>query len=88
MKLVPFLSLFVFSIFSVSAQDLKIDSTLQEVSLPTEITSVSLVNEIEIPVLFDENTIARKKSYKYIIENTLSGRKNLIFKTRKSNNIC
>ncbi|MFD2541409.1 hypothetical protein ACFSSB_03695 [Lacinutrix gracilariae] len=88
MKLVPFLSLFVFSIFSVSAQDLEIDTTLQAISTPTEITSIALENEIEIPVLFDENTIARKKSYKYIIENTLSGRKDLIFKTKKINTIC
>lgn len=88
MKLVPFLSLFVFSIFSVSAQDLEIDTALQAISTPTEITSIALENEIEIPVLFDENTIARKKSYKYIIENTLSGRKDLIFKTKKINTIC
>jgi len=88
MKLVPFLSLFVFSIFSVSAQDLEIDTALRAISTPTEITSIALENEIEIPVLFDENTIARKKSYKYIIENTLSGRKDLIFKTKKINTIC
>ena len=88
MKLVTSLFLFSLSIFAASAQELEIVNELHITPLTIESISVPSINETELFFTVDKNTITRKKSYKYIIENTLSGRKNLIFKTKRSIKIC
>lgn len=89
MKLVTALFLFSLSIFAASAQELEMVNELDITPITIENISVLSINEVHLlEFKSDKNTITRKKSYKYIIENTLSGRKNLIFKTKRGIKIC
>ena len=88
MKLVTTLFMVTLSTFCTSAQEMEIVNELKETPIVVENFSVQIVNELELLFTEDKNTIAKKKSYKYIIENTLSGRKNLIFKTKRSIKTC
>lgn len=88
MKLVTTLLLVTFSFFTASAQEIETVSELNETPIAIENYSVQTFNEVELLFTEDKNSIAKKKSYKYIIENTLSGRKNLIFKAKRSIKTC
>jgi len=88
MKLVTSLLFFTFSFFAASAQELQTVNELHITPLTIEHISVPAMNETELFFTVDKHSIARKKSYKYIIENTLSGRKHLIFKTKRGIKIC
>jgi len=89
MKLLTSLFLFSISIFAASAQELEIVNELDITPITIENISVLSINEVQLlEFKSDTNTIARKKSYKYIIENTLSGRKHLIFKTKRGIKTC
>ncbi|MBQ0787512.1 MAG: hypothetical protein KBT69_08435 [Oceanihabitans sp.] len=88
MKLVTTLLLVTFSFFAASAQDIELVNELHITPIRTENISVPALNEVQLEFKMDTNAIARKKSYKNIIENTLSGRKNLIFKRKRSLKIC
>lgn len=88
MKLVTSLFFFSLSFFAASAQELQTVNELQITPITIEHISVPTMNASELFFTVDKKTIVRKKSYKYIIENTLSGRKNLIFKTKRSIKIC
>lgn len=88
MKLVTTLFLVTFSFFTANAQELEIVNDLNKTPITIEVSSVQNLNEVQLSFEVDENTIAKKKSYKYIIENTLSGRKNLIFKRKRSIKTC
>ncbi|WP_055444946.1 hypothetical protein [Lacinutrix himadriensis] len=89
MKLVTTLLLVTFSFFAASAQDIELVNELHSTPITIENISVSSINEVQLlEFKVDTNTITRKKSYKYIIENTLSGRKNLIFKTKRGIKTC
>ena len=83
MKLITILFLFTLSFFSANAQELEIANNIN-----IEVSSVQNLNEVELSFTVDKNTIVKKKSYKYIIENTLSGRNNLIFKRKRSIKTC
>ena len=89
MKLVTTLLLVIFSFFAASAQDIELVNELNSTPITIENITVPSINEVQLLEFKAEtNTITRKKSYKYIIENTLSGRKNLIFKTKRGIKTC
>jgi hypothetical protein len=89
MKLVTTLLLVIFSFFAASAQDIELVNELNSTPITIENITVPSINEVQLlEFKADTNTITRKKSYKYIIENTLSGRKNLIFKTKRGIKTC
>ena len=88
MKLVTTLLLVFLSFFAAQAQEIEIVNELNITPITIENCSIHIVQEAELLFIDDKNSIAKKKSYKYIIENTLSGRKNLIFKTKRSVKNC
>jgi len=78
------------SITFVSAQDIQIENHVASVSTDIEnVTTNTISNDIVLPFLYDDKSfIAKKKSYKNIIENTLTGKKHLVFKMKRSTKIC
>ena len=75
--------------FSVTAQEIRLGDQIQAVPVVIDHSTID-VKTNAFPALIKANskTIVRKKSYKNIIENTLSGRKNLIFKVRHEIKLC
>ncbi|MDO6598037.1 hypothetical protein Q4512_14030 [Oceanihabitans sp. 2_MG-2023] len=88
MKLVSTLFLVTFSFFTTIAQESELVNELKVYTITTENISIKTIDTLELSFIVDQKSIARKKSYKYIIENTLSGRKHLIFKRKRSNKLC
>jgi hypothetical protein len=75
--------------FSVSAQEIKLENDLQIPSITIENNSIITLEDVNIAILMkDKSSIALKKSYKNIIEKTLSGEKFLIFKAKREVKIC
>jgi len=76
--------------FSVSAQEIKLENDLKVPSITFENNSNITLEDVNVTILMkeDKSIIARKKSYKNIIEKTLSGEKFLIFKAKRDVKIC
>lgn len=76
--------------FSVSAQEIKLENNIQVPSFTIENNSNIILEDAHDTLLVkeDKSLIARKKSYKNIIEKTLSGEKYLIFKAKRDVKIC
>jgi len=76
--------------FSVSAQEIKLENDLQIPSITIDNNSIITLEDVNIAILMkeDKSSIALKKSYKNIIEKTLSGEKFLIFKAKREVKIC
>ena len=88
MKLLTTLCLASFTF--VSAQELQINKYIEPVPVIIKhITSNAISNDVVLPFLYDDKSkFAKKKSYKNIIEKTLSGEKYLVFKIKRSIKIC
>ena len=76
--------------FSVSAQEIKLENDMLVPSNSIENNSNMTIEDVNVILLMkeDKSSIARKKSYKNIIEKTLSGEKFLIFKAKRDVKIC
>lgn len=76
--------------FSVSAQEIKLENDMLVPSNSIENNSNMTIEDVNVILLMkeDKSSIARKKSYKNIIEKTLSGEKFLIFKAKREVKIC
>jgi len=77
--------------FSVSAQEIKLENDFHvDPIISIEKNSNITLEDISGTIFIseDKSRIARKKSYKNIIEKTLSGEKFLIFKAKRDVKIC
>jgi len=77
--------------FSVSAQEIKLENDFHvDPIISIDKNSNITLEDISGTILIseDKSRIARKKSYKNIIEKTLSGEKFLIFKAKRDVKIC
>jgi hypothetical protein len=76
--------------FSVSAQEIKLENDMLVPSNSIENNSNMTIEDVNVILLMkeDKSSIARKKSYKNIIEKTLSGEKFLIFKAKREVKVC
>jgi len=75
--------------FTISAQDVELNHELQVTPIVIENTSIDALQDVNVILFIDDKTsIAKKKSYKNIIEKTLSGEKFLIFKAKREVKTC
>lgn len=82
------ITLFLVS-YSLSAQEVELNNELQITPIVIENASINVLDDVNVSLEFRNETIlAKKKSYKNIIENTLSGRKHLIFKRKRCIKTC
>lgn len=89
MKLLTTLCLASFSF--AFAQEAPIESYVKPVTIvQVSISTIEDTSNPESNFLFydDKSFLAKKKSYKNIIENTLSGNKHLVFKIKRSTKVC
>ncbi|MFD2823500.1 hypothetical protein ACFS5M_07460 [Lacinutrix iliipiscaria] len=76
--------------FSATAQDIELNNELQITPIVIENNTIELIEDANLN-LFNKDSkslLVRKKSYKNIIEKTLSGEKFLIFKAKRDIKIC
>ncbi len=74
--------------FSVSAQVDELENELQVAPIVIENNSINTLEDVILLIKDDKTSITKKKSYKNIIEKTLSGEKFLIFKAKRVVKTC
>jgi calcineurin-like phosphoesterase family protein len=76
--------------YSVSAQEIEFENESQVAPIVIENNLIKTLKDVDVNFLVkdDKTSIARKKSYKNIIEKTLSGEKYLIFNVKREVKTC
>lgn len=80
---------FFFVTFTISAQEVELKNELQVAPILIENSSINVLENVKFSFEFkNETLLVKKKSYKNIIENILSGKNHLIFQIRRRTKIC